>query len=110
MISGISVGQFASYKMLTAQPFELVATRYATAGFATLLFMFSTFTFMPPKVFLFEHFACYKYTGEYGILADYEPYRVFAKVDESGEMIAGGGANYCKSGAASAMANALPTG
>ena len=106
MIGGISAGQFASYKILTARPFELVTTtRYATAGFVTLLFMFSTFTFLPPKVFLFEHFACYKYTGEYGILSDYEPYRVFAKVDENGEMIAGGGANYCKTGVSSNLAS-----
>jgi hypothetical protein len=96
MISGISAGQFASYKILIAAPFEPVTPRYATAGFATLLFMFSTFTFLPPKVFLFEHFSCYKYTGEFGILSDYEPYRVFSRVDETGQAVAGGGANYCK--------------
>ncbi|MCP4001542.1 MAG: hypothetical protein GY727_11590 [Gammaproteobacteria bacterium] len=96
MVGGISAGQFASYKILTAHPVELFSPRYVTAAFATLIFMFSTFTFLPPKVFLFEHFACYKYTGEFGILPDYEPYRVFAKVDENGEIIAGGGTNYCK--------------
>ena len=62
---------------------------------AVLIGMFSTFTYFPPKVFLFENFACYQYTGEYGILEDYEPYRIFAKVDENGEMQQGAGMNYC---------------
>ena len=49
------------------------------AGYLTLLVMFSTFTYYPPKFFLFENFFGYEYSGEYGILEDYEPYRVFKK-------------------------------
>ena len=45
---------------------------------------------------LFEHFYCYQYTGEYGILSYYEPYRVFPSMDANGEAKAGGGVNYCK--------------
>jgi len=41
--------------------------------------MFSTFTYYPPKIFLFENFFGYEYKGEYGILENYEPYRVFKK-------------------------------
>ena len=39
--------------------------------------MFATFTYFPPKFFLFEDFYGHKFTDQYGILEDYEPYRVF---------------------------------
>ena len=51
---------------------------------ATLTAVFATFSYFPPKVFLFENFFCYQYTGEYGILDDYGPYRVFVKMDADG--------------------------
>ena len=59
-----------------------------------MVFMFATFTFFPPKLQLFENYLCYQYTGEYGILDDYEPYRIFRKPDEQ---VAGGGNSiwYC---------------
>lgn len=41
--------------------------------------MFVTFTYCPPRFFLFESFANYHYSGEYGILQDYSAYRVFKK-------------------------------
>jgi hypothetical protein len=39
---------------------------------------------------VFENFYCYQYTGEYGILDNYEAYRVFYKGERPG-----GGVNYC---------------
>jgi hypothetical protein len=95
MVFGISAGQAASYYILTARPFELALTRYALPGLTTLVVMFSTFTYFPPRLFLFENFYCYTYTGEYGILPNYEAYRVFMKADASGTK-PGGGVNYCK--------------
>jgi len=41
-------------------------------------------------MFVFENFYCYQYTGEFGILDDYEPYRVFYRGARPG-----GGVNYC---------------
>ena len=51
----------------------------AITGYLVMLAMFSTFTYYPPKIFLFENYFGYEYSGEYGILEDYEPYRVFRK-------------------------------
>ena len=94
MFIGIILAQLTSYVILSMEPLSRRTLRFAPAGLLSLLFMFSTFTYFPPKVFLFENFACYTYTGEYGILDDYEPYRVFVKVDENG-VKNGGGVFYC---------------
>ncbi|NND35502.1 MAG: hypothetical protein HKN81_00060 [Gammaproteobacteria bacterium] len=96
MFGGVGLGQFVSFLILSAPPMSAKALRVAPAAFATLLFMFGTFTYFPPKLPLFENYACYTYTGEYGILEDYEPYRIFAKVDENGVKQEGLGVNYCE--------------
>ncbi|MEC9375151.1 MAG: DUF6512 family protein [Pseudomonadota bacterium] len=95
MFLGISSGQLASYKILTSAVYPKNLSLLALPGIATLVIIFSVFTYYPPKIFLFENFACYKYTGEYGILEDYSPYQVFTKVDSSGDLKEGGGVNYC---------------
>jgi hypothetical protein len=102
MLFGIAAGQMVSYFILTMEPLEQQTLRYSGAVYAVMILMFSTFTYFPPKVAVFEHFYCYQYTGEYGILTDYEPYRVFPSVGENGELKAGGGANYCADVQASA--------
>lgn len=103
MVFGISFGQYLSYRILTAAPLDESLRRYALPTYVALLAMFSTFTFLPPKIFLFENFYCYQYTGEYGILSDYEPYRVFVR---EGEQQAGG-VNYC-AGVAQASVSSPP--
>jgi hypothetical protein len=85
MFFGVLVGQLCSYKILTSERFDFVARRHVAAGYASLVLMFSTFTFFPPPFFLFENYLCYKYTSEYGILSDYEPYRMFRKPEEMQE-------------------------
>jgi hypothetical protein len=95
MVLGIAAGQAASYFIVTARPLAGSMTRWAAPALAVLILMFSSFSYFPPRVFLFENFYCYTYTGEYGILPDYEAYRVFRKADASGTR-AGGGVNYCK--------------
>jgi len=102
MLIGISAGQLTSYKILSAEPFATPRPKLAPALMATLILMFSTFTFFPPKVFLFENFACYTYTGEYGILEDYEPYRIFTREGEEGI-----GVNYCANIKSMNLAKAL---
>jgi len=93
MVFGISFGQFISYRILTAKPMRPQLRRYALPAYAALIGMYSTFTFFPPKVFLFENFYCYQYTGDYGILPDYEDYRVFTRPGDDSQ---GGGVNYCE--------------
>lgn len=92
MLIGISIGQFCSYLILSAAPLQHRLRRLALPLYAGLLGMYSSFTFLPPKVFLFENFFCYRYTGDYGILPDYAPYRVFTR---EGDPTPAGGVNYC---------------
>ena len=96
MLFGIVAGQAVSFMILNSDPLTLRTKRYTAATYAGLILMFSTFTYFPPKTFLFENFACYEYTGEYGILDDYAPYRVFPSIDEKGNAKSGGGVNYCE--------------
>jgi len=90
MVFGIAGGQFISWYILTRKSFTRNTQRLTLATYATSVAAFSILTFMPPKIFIFENFACYTYTGEYGILEDYEPYRIFTKNGEKGQ-----GVNYC---------------
>lgn len=91
MVFGITLGQMTSWRVLTLPPLSSARTRLAAPVFGVLVLMFSSFTYFPPRLFLFENFYCYQYTGEYGILADYAPYRVFVRPGEDGA----GGVNYC---------------
>jgi hypothetical protein len=90
MFFGIATGQLASWLILTSSPLRPVAGRYALATYAALLLAFSMFTYFPPRIFVFENFYCYQYTGEFGILQNYEPYRIFYRGERPG-----GGVNYC---------------
>jgi hypothetical protein len=100
MFFGISAGQLTSWLILTSPPLQTVHyRRVATATYAVLIGAFASFTYLPPKMFVFENFYCYQYTGEYGILDDYEPYRVFVRGERPG-----GGVNYCATPAQQATA------
>jgi hypothetical protein len=97
MTFGVLVGQMCSFRILTSAPFEWARRRYVAAGYASIVFMFSTFTFFPPQAFLFENYLCYEYTAEYGILDDYAPYKMFRRPGEAED----GGSSiwYCNTGA-----------
>jgi hypothetical protein len=82
MFFGVLAGQLCSYRILKSAPYHFTGRRSVTAGYASLIFMFSAFTFFPPQLFLFENYLCYQYTAEYGILDDYEPYRMFLRPGE----------------------------
>lgn len=96
MFLGVLAGQLCSWRILCSEPyaFSRAAEGSVAAGYVILTLMFSLFTFFPPKVFLFENYLCYEYTAEYGILDDYEPYRVFRKADEPAE--SGNSIWYCQ--------------
>jgi len=63
----VFAGQWASYKLLTRVPLEKKYTQYAIGVFLVMFVAFSTFTFFPPNIFLFEHLDL-RDTGLYGIL------------------------------------------
>jgi hypothetical protein len=94
MTFGVLVGQLCSYRILISEPVEFIARRYVATSYVCVLAMFSLFTFFPPQLFLFENYLCYEYTAEYGILGDYEPYRMFRKPGEPADG-AGNSIWYC---------------
>jgi len=73
----VGLGQWASYRLLTGPQ---RSTRWHVAAVAGVLGMgvlFVVFTFLTPRIFLFENFFGYRYDGQFGILADYTPFLVF---------------------------------
>lgn len=74
---GVGLGQWASYRLLTGPQ---RSRRWHVAGVIAIVAMglaFVVFTFLPPRIFLFENFFGYVYDGQFGILDDYTPYLVF---------------------------------
>ena len=63
----VFIGQVISYKLLSRSPLEKRYNQAAIVVFFILFAAFSTFTYFPPKIFLFEHLDL-KDTGLYGIL------------------------------------------
>lgn len=63
----VFVGQVVSYKLLSRPPLEKKYTQVAIVLFLVMFAAFSTFTFYPPNIFLFEHLDL-KDTELYGIL------------------------------------------
>lgn len=76
-VIGTIAGEFVAYRLMVAEPVGRRVRRLAIPVLIVLTVTFSTLTFYPPKMFLFENFFGYEYSGEYGILDDYTPYLVF---------------------------------
>lgn len=72
----VLVGQVISYKLLTAPPLAKRVNNFALGALVIMLIAFSTLTFYPPHIFLFEHFDL-KDTNQFGILEDYTGLRYF---------------------------------
>ena len=79
MVIGLSCGSIAAYKTMMTPKIKGLPKKYIFSGYLLLVMMFATFTYFPPEIFLFENFFGYEYKGEYGILENYEPYRVFKR-------------------------------
>jgi hypothetical protein len=76
-VFGVLAGNVVAYRILTAPPKARQLKRMAAGILVTLTLAFSLLTWFPPRMFLFENFYGYEYSGEYGILEDYTPYLVF---------------------------------
>ena len=74
----VFIGQTVSYKLLTRPPLEKRFTQYAVGLFVVLFTAFSTFTYLPPRIFLFEHLDL-RNTNQYGILPYEDNIRYFTK-------------------------------
>ncbi len=74
----VLIGQILSYQILTRPLLASKLNKYALAAFLLMFLAFSTFTFFPPRIFLFENFDL-KDTGQYGILEYDENVRYFTQ-------------------------------
>ncbi len=74
----VLLGQIISYKILTRDALSKRAATLSAAGLFVMLIAFSTFTFYPPEIFLFENFDLLD-TGQYGILDNYDQMRYFTE-------------------------------
>jgi len=74
----VFAGQIISYKLLTRESLPEKANVISGVGLGVMLFAFSTFTFYPPEIFLFENFDLLD-TGQYGILDNYDGLRYFTE-------------------------------
>ena len=72
----VFLGQLVSYKLLTRKPLSKRVKAISIAGLVLMLIAFSTFTFYPPELFLFENFDLLD-TGQFGILDNYDNLRYF---------------------------------
>jgi hypothetical protein len=79
-VLGVFAGNIVAYRIMTAPEMGKAFSRAGLGICVALGVMFIAFTYNPPRVFVFENFARYKYSGEFGILKDYTPYLVFKKV------------------------------
>lgn len=77
-VGAILVGQLVSYRVLTARKAVAVHPRYAILAILLLTIAFASFTYFPPKIFLFEHMDLAN-TGQYGILDSYEGLLIFSR-------------------------------
>jgi len=70
----VLTGQAISYRLLMMHPISRQVNAIAIGGLVVMLVAFSTFTYHPPHIFLFEHMDL-KDTGQYGILDSYDNLR-----------------------------------
>ena len=68
----VCIAQGLCYRVLTGPPLAESFERVTQAGYLLLIAAFSTFTYFPPKIFLFEHNHHYEPVGQYGIDVDPE--------------------------------------
>lgn len=74
---GVLLGNGIAYWVLTRPPMRPVFRAIGLTIMAVMLAAMVLFTPYPPRMFLFENFYGYEYSGDYGVLDDYTPYLVF---------------------------------
>lgn len=78
---GVLAGNLVSYRIMTAHTRGRAVAVASLVAIALMAVMYVVFTHAPPRVFLFEDFMRYTYSGNFGILPDYSDYLVFKKVE-----------------------------
>lgn len=72
-VLGVIAGQLVASKLMQGPTLQQSTLRWAPAFLLIMIVMFSTFTYYPPKFFLFEDFQGHAFQGNYGILDSYTP-------------------------------------
>ena len=80
-VLGVIIGHIVSSRLMQARPLRTPFMRLAPVLLIVMIIMNATFTYFPPKMFLFEDFMGYEFDGKYGILDDYTEYRIFPDLD-----------------------------
>jgi hypothetical protein len=75
-ISAVLAGQIVSYRIMTSKNLTTNNPHIAIIAIVLLTLAFASFTFYPPKNFLFEHMDLMD-TGQYGILDNYDELLIF---------------------------------
>jgi hypothetical protein len=75
-VGAIIIGQLASYLILTSKISTSINHKRSIVIILLLTLAFATLTYLPPKIFLFEHMDLQN-TGQYGILDSYEDLLIF---------------------------------
>ena len=65
-------GQVACCRVIISANYAFSSSPIVPTGFALLILSFSSFTYFPPRIYLFEHHDNYKPNGQYGLDADRE--------------------------------------
>ncbi len=78
-VFGVALGEWLAYRWMTREPFKPGVKWRALALIGVMTIGAPLLTLYPPKMFLFENFWGYEYSGEYGVLDDYGPYLVFSE-------------------------------
>ena len=64
--------QVACCRVIISENASFRSSPVIPTGYVLLILSFSTFTYFPPKLYLFEHHDNYKPNGQYGLAADRE--------------------------------------
>ena len=75
-VGAIIIGQLVSYLILTSKISTSISQKRSIVIILLLTLTFATLTYLPPRMFLFEHMDL-ENTGQYGILESYEGLLIF---------------------------------
>lgn len=75
--AGVLLGNIVAYRLLTGRERGNKARSLGVATMLVLALMMATAAWFQPRIFLYEDFLGYEYTGQFGILDDYTNYLIF---------------------------------
>ncbi len=76
-VFGVVLGEWLAYRIMVGPQRGKESKRRGISALAVMTLLAVSLTWLPPRMFLFNNFYGYEYSGDYGILDDYTPYLVF---------------------------------